>query len=60
MESNISGMFVGVNCTQLRGASEAHQTSDPAALWGSLQVLEVDCASCKLGVIRAVVVLSHH
>lgn len=51
MESNISGMFVDVNCGQLRGASEARQTSDPAALWGSLQVLEVDCASCELGVI---------
>lgn len=31
-----------------------------AALWGSLQVLKVDCASCELGVVRAIVVLRNH
>jgi len=27
---------------------------------GSLQILEVDCASCELGVVRTVVVFGHH
>lgn len=57
MKSIISGGFVHVNCGW-RAAADRPLT--PQQYRCSLQVLKVDCASCELGVVRAIVVLCNH